>query len=166
MGRDGVLIIGQVGSVGGTHFHHGGTGAGHDVWHAKCATNFYQLTSRHNDFSPSGQCGNGEQYGRSIVVDHGCCLSTSDVTYQPFHNTVSVATPASVQVVFQIERVLHHGVHIVNGHLWQHGAAHVGVDDRACQVQHGAKAGRHFCSDPLGQLLLQTEPYVVCATAQ
>jgi hypothetical protein len=59
---------------------------------------------------------------------------------RPFDDAVAVAAAAAGQVVFQVQWPGHHGGQVGHRDLRQHRAAHVGVDHRAGEVDHGPQA--------------------------
>ena len=147
-GVDGALVVGQVRAVGGAHLHHLRAGAGHDVGHAEGSADLDQLATRHHHLLVARQRSNGQQHGGGIVVDHGGGLGPGDLAQQAFDDAVAVASAAAGQVVLQVVGAGHHGRDVLDGHLRQHGAAEVGVDHRAGEVDHALHARRQ----PLGAM--------------
>ena len=146
---DGFSVVFGVGAVGGAHLDQLGTGAAHDVGDAEGAANFHQLAARDDDFLARCQRVEREQHGGGVVVDHGGGFRAGQLAQQVGDEVVAVAAPAGGQVKFQIrwrgER-LHHRLH---GGIGQQGAAQVGVQHRAGEVEHGLQAWRKACCQVL-----------------
>ena len=139
---DGPFVVVGVGAVGGAHLDQAAAGLGHDVRDAKRTANFHQLAARNHHFAPGGQCAQGEQHGGGVVVHDGGGLGPGELADQVGYQVIAVAPAPVLQVVFQVhragQRLGHAGHHL----LRQQGAAQVGVQHGAGEVEHGFQARR------------------------
>jgi hypothetical protein len=115
--------------------------------------------------SATRQRRNRQQHRRRVVVDHGGGLGARQRAQQFLDDAVAVAAAATGQVVFEVVRAGHHRQQVLQRAVGQHaGAAEVGVDDGAGQVEHRGSA----CAAPgatrpgaaarLAQFLQQKKP--------
>ncbi len=135
------VVVG-VGAVGGAHLDQAAAGLGHDVRDAERTANFHQLAARNHHFAPGGQCAQGEQHGSGVVVHDGGGLGPGELADQVGYQVIAVAPAPVLQVVFQVHwagQGLGHALHHL---LRQQGAAQVGVQHGAGEVEHGFQARR------------------------
>ena len=152
---DGVLVVVRVGAVGGADLDQPRAGAGHDVGHAKGAADFHQLAARDDHLAPARQRRQHQQHGGGVVVDHGGGLGAGQLAQQAFDDAVAVAPAAAGEVVFEVVGPGHHGPHVGQRGFGQQGAAQVGVDHRAGEVEHAAQGGCQAMAQAIFQLLRQ-----------
>ena len=139
---DGPRVVVGVGAVGGAHLDQAAAGLGHDVRDAKRTANFHQLAARNHHFAPGGQCAQGEQHGGGVVVHDGGGLGPGELADQVGYQVIAVAPAAVLQVVFQVHWAGHGLGHALHHLLRQQGAAQVGVQHGAGEVEHGFQARR------------------------
>ncbi len=150
---DGRFVILGMGAVGGADFMQLHAGAGHDVRDAEGAADFDQFAAG-NDALPAGaEAVQGQQHGGGVVVHHGDRLGAGQLADQPFDEVVAVAALAGGQVEFQVERVARREGDCLDCLIRQQGAAEVGMQHRAGQVEHAAYsaavlAGQAFAGTP------------------
>jgi hypothetical protein len=138
---DGAVVVGGVGAVGGAHFNQLDARALHDVGNAERAADLDELTARHHDFAPVGQRVQHQQHGGGVVVDDGGGLGAGQFAQQIVDEVIAVASPARVQVEFQIGRRGQRAHHRGHRFVGQQRPAQVGVQHGAGQVVDGAQAG-------------------------
>ncbi|VFT34263.1 Uncharacterised protein [Pseudomonas aeruginosa] len=94
-----------------------------------------------------------QQHRRRVVVDHGDCLGAGEFADQPGDQVVAVAALAAGQVELQVQRVARGQGDRLDGLVRQQGAAEVGMQHRAGQVEHpphaaGMLRGEAFAGAP------------------
>ena len=77
-----------------------------------------------------------QQHRRRVVVDHGDRLGAGEFADQPGDQVVAVAALAAGQVELQVQRVARGQGDRLDGFVRQQGAAEVGMQHRAGQVEH------------------------------
>ena len=141
---DGVGVIGRMRPVGGADFHQFCAGARHDVRNAKGPANFDEFPARHHHFLSLRQTVEHQQHGGRIVVHKGGILGPGDLAQPVRHQIVAVATPAAVQVEFQIGRCGQGTNHRLHHLVGQQRPPQVGVQHGTGEIEDGLQARRHF----------------------
>jgi hypothetical protein len=112
---------------------------------AEGAADLDQLAARDDRFLALGQRVQRQQHGGGVVVDDGRgdvgIAAGNQFGEQAGHQVVAVAAPARGEVVFQRTGRTRRLDHPRDGLLGQQGAAEVGVQDGAGQVEHGTQIG-------------------------
>ncbi|RCM64869.1 hypothetical protein PA35_02622 [Pseudomonas aeruginosa] len=150
---DGGFVVPGVGAVGGAHLVQAHAGAGHDVGNAEGAADLDQLAARDDPFLARPQAVQRQQHRRRVVVDHGDRLGAGEFADQPGDQVVAVAALAAGQVELQVQRVARGQGDRLDGFVRQQGAAEVGMQHRAGQVEHpphaaGMLRGEAFAGAP------------------
>ena len=113
----GIFVVRWMRAIGTANFFQNRSALGHDFGNAKRAADFDQLAARNDHFFAFGQRVQAEQNRRGVVVHHRCSFSAGEMNEQLFERFLSFAAFAHNQVVFQIDRVIGHGEHRVDGGL-------------------------------------------------
>ena len=138
---DGARVVLQMGAIGGAHLHQATAGAGHDLGHPEGAADLHQLPARGGHFPPQSQGVEDKEDRRRVVVDHGGRFGASELADQGFDVLVTLTALAPGQIEFQRggrSGHRHHGSHRLRR---QQGAAEVGVEHGAGEVEHRTQSG-------------------------
>ena len=133
---DRVLVVAGVGAVGAAHLDELRAGALHDVGHAEGATDLDQLPTRDDDLLALGQRVEQQEDRGGVVIDHGRGLGAGQLGDQRGDEVVAVAASARFEVVFERAGVARGLDHRGDRLLGQRGAAEVGVQHGAGEVEH------------------------------
>ena len=101
-----------------------------------------QFAARDDDFLVARQRGDRQQHRGGVVVDHRRGLGAGERGEQFLDNAVAVAAPAGLEVVLEVVGAGHHRHEMGHRRIGQQGAAEVGVDDRAREIEHRAQPWR------------------------
>ncbi len=82
---DGVFVIMNVRTIGGSHLVQGRAGFGHDIRDAERTADLHQLPARHDDLFPLGKGFEHDENRGGIVIDHKGGLGSSDITQNLLH---------------------------------------------------------------------------------
>ena len=117
----------------------------HHVGNAEGAADLDQFAARHHGFLALRQRVECQQYGSGVVVDDGRRdvrrTSANQFGEQAGHQIVAVPAPAGSQVVLKRARRAGRIDHGGDGFLGELGAAEIGVQDGAGQIEDGAQIG-------------------------
>ena len=149
---DGGLEITQMRAVRGAHLDQLAAGARHDVGHAECAADLDQLAARDRHLLFQRQCVQHKQHGGGVVVDHGGGFRAGQPAQPVFQMGIAVAAPRRLDIIFQVAGAGRHGGHRGHCLLGQDGAAEIGMQHRAGQVEHRAQRRREPRADALGDI--------------
>jgi hypothetical protein len=146
----GLVEVAQVAAVGGADLDQLRAGAAHDVGHAEGAADLDQLAARDDDLLPLRQGVEQQEHRRGVVVHHGGGLRPGQFAQQAVDDVVAVAASARLQVVFESAGRARGAGDGCDDGLGQHGAAEVGVQHRAGEVEHRLQARPHVRGDATG----------------
>ena len=139
LGGDRLGIVAGVGAVGGADLAQAAAGLFHDRGHAEGAADLDQLAPGDDGLAVAGQRVQDDQHRGGVVVDDGGVLGPGQFAKQAAQVAVAFAAPAGVQIELQRGGGLHGAERGGHGLLRQQGAAEVGVQDGAGQVQDRAQ---------------------------
>ena len=139
-----------MGAVGGADLAQDGAGAGHDVGDAEGTADLDQLAAGDRDLLAQGQRIQHQQHGGGVVVDHGSGLGAGEVAEQGGDMVVALAAAAGGEVEFQRGGGAERRGGGLGGFWRQRGAAEIGVQHRAGEVEHWPLAGRELAGECVG----------------
>ncbi|KAF5036413.1 hypothetical protein DSECCO2_575340 [anaerobic digester metagenome] len=132
---DGLLVVAQVGAVGGPDLAQHSPALPHDLGDTKGAADLHELPARNHDLAPLGQGVEDQEHGRGVVVDHEPRLGPSQAAEQLFDVGIAAAALPRLQGQLQVGVVPTAQGHGLHGLVGQDGAAEIGVDDHARGVE-------------------------------
>ena len=136
IGPDGAGEILQVGAVGGADLDQRAAGLRHDIGHPERAADFDQLAARRRNLLAQCEGIEHQHHGGGVVVDDGRRLRTGHGAKLILDMFVAVAALALTDAVFEVARPPRRVGHRRNRFFRQGGAAEIGVQHRAGQVEH------------------------------
>ena len=151
-GKRGAVVAG-VGAVGGADLDDARPGPRHDVGHPEGAADLDQLAARDDRLAALRQRVQGEEHGGGVVVDDGGVLGAGQLDEEVAQDRVALAALAAVEVELERERVAHRGHRGLDRLLGEEGAAEVGVEHGAGEVEdraHLRARGRVEARDDVG----------------
>lgn len=101
---DGLAVVGETGSIGGPDVDEPRARLFHDFRNAKAATDLDAFTTTHGDVAVASQCGENQENGRRIVVDHHGGLGVDRTGEQSADPGLTTAALPGVEVEFEILR--------------------------------------------------------------
>jgi hypothetical protein len=139
---DGGFEIPRVAAVGAADFDEPGARALHDVGHPEGAADLDQLAPRDDDLLALGEGVEEQKDRRGVVVDDGGGFGAGELLQQFVDHVVPVAAAAAGHVVFEGAGRAGGLDHRGDGFFGQHGAAEVGVQHGAAEVEDGLEPRR------------------------
>ena len=130
-----------MGAVGGADLAQPAAGLAHDVGDAEGAADLHQLAARDHHLPPRRQGAQQQQHRGGVVVDREGGLGAGEVAEQRLEVGIALAAPAGPEVELEVGGAGRLG-HRRQRLRRQRGAAEIGVQHRAGQVQHRARAAR------------------------
>ena len=138
---DRALVVAAVRLVGRPDLDERSAREREDLRETKAPADLDQLAARHDDLAAGGQLAQHQQHGGGIVVDRGRGLGTGQAAEPRRDVIVALAACAAIQIVFERGRRAHRLDRRGNGLLGQNGAAEIGVQHGAREVEHAALRG-------------------------
>ena len=128
---DGVFIIGNIGTIGGTDFNQLSPALTHDVGDTETITDLDSLPARDNDLFSFSQGGETEEDGGGIIVDDEGSFGAGQSTNQRFNKSLTRAAFAAFNFEFYIGKAFGDLFHGGNGITAQGSAAEISVENDA-----------------------------------
>ncbi len=128
------IILGMR-AVGRAYFDQLRPGPRHNVRHAESAADLDQLAARDDRLAAVRQCVQAEKHSRRIVVDERRILRAGERAKEASHMIVALAALARRQVKLQRAWLAHGRGGRFYRRLGEHGAAEVGMQHRAGEVE-------------------------------
>ena len=139
-GANGTLIVFHTRDIGAAYLAQSGTRDFKNFRQAEAATNFYQLTTRDNDFPTTAQSAQGNDCGCGTIVDSGSGRGAKQLGYKRGNAGLPGAAQTSFEVEFKIAGACR-GEQGIDRRLGQRCAAKVGVQHHAGGVDNAAQMG-------------------------
>ena len=97
-----IFVIGKVGLVGGAKVYHHRPALGHNVWYPELAAYLHQLPPGYRHLAAPAEGGQGEHYGRRVVVYGHGRLCAGYFTEQLFKVGIPLPPRPGLKVVFEV----------------------------------------------------------------
>ena len=128
-------IVLRMGAVGGTDLAQAGAGLGHQLGDAEGAADLDEFAAGHDRLAAGREGVDDEQHRGGVVVHHRAVLGPRHLAQEFADVIVALAAAAGVEVVFQRHRAAHGVDGRADRGFGQQGAAEVGVQHRAGEVE-------------------------------
>ena len=150
LGPDRALVVGGTRPVRRPHLHEPCAGAREHLGDAKTVPDLDQFASRDHHFSAFGECGEREQHGRGVVVDHESGLGAREATKEGAEMVLARSALPAFEVVLEVRVAGPHFHHPCESGFGQGRTPEIGVHEHAGRVQHTPQR-RPACAGKLAQ---------------
>jgi len=140
---EGLLVVAEMGFIGGTDFDKFGSGGLENFWDAKSAADFHEFGPGDDDFifALGDEGAEGEDESGGAVVDGGSGFSFEEAGEGGFEISSPFASGSGGEVELEIGVSGCDGLECAGGAGAERGASKIGMDEDAGGVDHGLEAG-------------------------
>ena len=139
----GVLVVAQVGAVGGTHVDQGGAALAQHIRHAKAAADLHRLGAGHDDLATRRQCQQSQQHRRRVVVHGKGSLGPGDLPQERLQLRLAGASPPRLEIELQVGVPECSLIGSLHCGLAEGCPSQVGVNHHPGRVDHSTRLGAH-----------------------
>ena len=137
------LEVREVGTVRGPHLHEPAASPSHELGDPERPPDLDELSTRHRNLAAEREGVEDEEHGRRVVVDHGRRLGSREPRDPALDVVVSFPAPPGREVELEIDGPARRLRHRRDRDFGKRGAAEVGVEDRAREIQDRAERCAH-----------------------